>query len=67
MKITFAFIIIAITALLIEKGSPITFQKDKTSLCNKGCLWHQGQVPYEISHHFGELLLNILNQLQVYL
>lgn len=49
-----AFIKIAIVVLIIEESSPANaFQKDKMSVCSDIGLWHQGKVPYAISHQFG--------------
>ena len=40
--------------LFIELTSPINLKEDKCSAFYTN-LWHQGTVPYAITHHFREL------------
>ena len=62
MRFAYVFAFIAIfTILCIESTSPINLKEDKCSAFYKN-LWHQGTVPYAITHHFGELaILNLID------
>ena len=51
-----AFIfIVTVSILFIKSTSPINLKEYECSAFYKN-LWHQGTVPYAISHHFRELL-----------